>query len=238
MRAECARASIILGSDAFLGPDMYVYEFSPSQMQLFYLFIYFPPLPFPVFYLANWVFYYLFYFFEFLSVHISLISRKPWRYTNRPSNPRASTTSRSTRPSRTSSMRASGSPPPRVRRLRYLTFTFFLSLLLHTALASCFSLSLLRLFPSSYQFFIYYLFCAQFAGAYLSEALLMCERWGAVVKSRQIRMHYASVLATNGGLLVGETQKVNPMTLRESQAFSLDLDTVIQISQTISNEVC
>jgi hypothetical protein len=92
----------------------------------------------------------------------------------------------------------------------------------------------------------------QVASGYLAEAIFVCERWGAHAKAQLIRSTYASVLSLNGGRAyvgegaVAEVKKGaarrgkggKPKKPVSNYSFSLDLETVVQASQTISKEVC
>ena len=72
------------------------------------------------------------------------------------------------------------------------------------------------------------------ASGYLAEAVFVCERWGALAKAQLIRMTYAGVLALHGRASVLAEK---PKKILSNKIFALDLETVVQASQTISNEV-
>jgi hypothetical protein len=79
----------------------------------------------------------------------------------------------------------------------------------------------------------------QVASWHLSEALFLCEQWGATTKTQRMRTTYASVLASNNGFYTAgppESEQIKKVT--DVSGFSLDLETSIQMAQTISNEVC
>jgi hypothetical protein len=73
------------------------------------------------------------------------------------------------------------------------------------------------------------------------DAIFVCERWGATAKVQHIRTTYATVLAASGRYDV-----VNPgiSSAKKSRSgsgteamFSADLETIVQASQAIANEV-
>lgn len=75
-----------------------------------------------------------------------------------------------------------------------------------------------------------------FACGYLAEAIFVCEKWGAVAKAQSIRTTYSAVLSTMGGYTTN-SEVVKTKKPLSNTTCSLDLETVVQASQTISNEV-
>ena len=78
------------------------------------------------------------------------------------------------------------------------------------------------------------------ASGYLVEAIFVCERWGATAKAQHIRATYATVLAASGRYDVVDTRmsSTKSRTISATQTmFSADLETIVQASQAIANEV-
>lgn len=75
----------------------------------------------------------------------------------------------------------------------------------------------------------------QMASGYLAESIFTYEKYGALAKAQLIRTTYGSLLTINGRMY-GLSPTVKHKKPVSDNTFSLDLETVVQASQTISNE--
>jgi hypothetical protein len=72
------------------------------------------------------------------------------------------------------------------------------------------------------------------------DAILVSERWGATAKAQHIRATYAAVLAVSGRYDCIHALKSHSQSHSISATetmFSADLETIVQASQAIANEV-